>query len=155
MEKLKIAVQKSGRLKEDSMKLLKDIGAGLADQIGVVARRNAPAQDPTAKQVHDRRQVQPASLDLEVGRLGYPDLVRGNWLAVGLEQVRAVSEIVGTIGSQRLVARALLALDAHPSGQSQCAVSAAVQAFFLQVGVNRTMSVTPLGKSVDSGYRIL
>jgi len=61
----------------------------------------APADDLAAVEVHDRGQIKPALLGLDVGDVGEPDPVRRGGDEVALEQVRGDREVVTAVGSAR------------------------------------------------------
>src|SRR4051794_15117790 len=58
-----------------------------------------PAGDLAAVQVHDRSQIEPSLIGLDVGDVGEPDPVRCSGDKVPIEQVRGDREIVMAVGS--------------------------------------------------------
>lgn len=72
-------------------------------QLGAQMIRHRPADDLAAVEVHDRGQIEPALISLDIGDVGEPDVVRRGGDEVALEQVRRDREIVTAVG------------DAHPS----------------------------------------
>src|SRR6201981_3785591 len=57
-----------------------------------------PADDLAAVEIHDRSQIKPALIGLDVGDVGEPDPVRRGGDEVALEQVRGDREIVTAVG---------------------------------------------------------
>ena len=60
--------------------------------------RHRPADDLAAVEVHDRGQIKPALISLDVGDVGEPDPVRRGGDEVALEQVRGDREVVTAVG---------------------------------------------------------
>src|SRR5437660_11678317 len=60
--------------------------------------RHRPADDLAAIEVHDRGQIKPALISLDVGDVGEPDPVRRGGDEVALEQVRDDWEVVTAVG---------------------------------------------------------
>src|SRR3984893_4499527 len=60
--------------------------------------RHPPADDLAAVEVHDRGQIKPALLSLDVGDVGEPDPVWRGGDEVAVEQVRGDREVVPAIG---------------------------------------------------------
>src|SRR2546423_11982866 len=78
---------------------------GREDQLGVDVLVHGPADDPTAIEVHDASQVEPAFLSMDVGDVAEPDLVG-----------RTGSGQLGqAIGSNGLVVVAVGGLDPEPT----------------------------------------
>src|SRR3981189_348403 len=67
-------------------------------QFGAQMIRHRPANDLAAVEVHDRSQIKPALISLDVGDVGEPDPVRGGGAEVALEQVRGDWEVVTAVG---------------------------------------------------------
>src|ERR1700760_3970974 len=61
--------------------------------------RHRPADDLAAVEVHDRGQIKPALISLDVGDVGQPDPVRRGGAEIALEQVRGDREVVTAVGS--------------------------------------------------------
>src|ERR1700757_4382091 len=60
--------------------------------------RHRPADDLAAVEVHDRGQIKPALISLDVGDVGEPDPVGPGGDEVALEQVRGDREVVTAVG---------------------------------------------------------
>src|ERR1700726_4248227 len=60
--------------------------------------RHRPADDLAAVEVHDRGQIEPALIGLDVGDVGEPDPVRRGGGEVALKQIRGDREVVTTVG---------------------------------------------------------
>src|ERR1700758_5430829 len=60
--------------------------------------RHRPADDLAAVEVHDRGQIKPALISLDVGDVGEPDSVRRGGDEVALEQVRGDREVMTAVG---------------------------------------------------------
>src|SRR5229473_8192668 len=60
--------------------------------------RHRPADDLAAVEVHDRGQIEPALISLDVGDVGEPDPVRRGGGEVPLEQIRGDREVVTAVG---------------------------------------------------------
>src|ERR1700726_2805433 len=60
--------------------------------------RHRPADDLAAVQVHDRGQIKPALIGLDVGDVGEPDPVRRGGDEVAPEQVWGDREVVTAVG---------------------------------------------------------
>src|SRR3977135_117728 len=67
-------------------------------QFGAQMIRHRPAGDLAAVEVHDRGQIKPALISLDVGDVGEPDSVRRGSDEVALDQVRGDREIVTAVG---------------------------------------------------------
>src|SRR5437762_12100486 len=60
--------------------------------------RHRPADDLAAVEVHDRGQIKPALISLDIGDVGEQDPVRRGGDEVALEQVRDDGEVVAAVG---------------------------------------------------------
>src|ERR1700738_4730477 len=67
-------------------------------QFGAQMIRHRPADYLAAVEVHDRGQIKPALISLDVGDIGEPDPVRRGGEEVALEQVRGDREVVAAVG---------------------------------------------------------
>src|SRR3954470_4963379 len=67
-------------------------------QFGAQMIRDRPADDLAAVEVHDRSQIKPALIGLDVSDVGEPDPVRRGGDEVALEQVRGNREVVTAVG---------------------------------------------------------
>src|SRR5438270_12434372 len=67
-------------------------------QFGAQMIRHRPADDLAAIEVHDRGQIKPALISLDVGDVGEPDPVRRGGDEVALEQVRGNWKVVTAVG---------------------------------------------------------
>ena len=78
---------------------------GREDQLGVNVLLHGPADDPTAIEVHNASQVEPAFVGMDVGDVADPDLVEGS----------GRGQLGQAIGSNGLVVVAVSGLDAEPA----------------------------------------
>src|SRR5246127_2054656 len=60
--------------------------------------RHRPADDLAAIEIHDRGQIKPTLISLDVGDVGEPDPVRRGGDEVALEQIRGDREVVAAVG---------------------------------------------------------
>jgi len=67
-------------------------------QLGVVARRQAPADDIPAVQIHGGGEISPSLASLDIGRVGDPVLTRSAWGGLGGKDVGVVAEVVPAVG---------------------------------------------------------
>src|SRR4029077_5083981 len=67
-------------------------------QLGAQMIRHRPADDLAAVEVHDRGQIKPALISLDVGDVGEPDPVWRGGDEVALKQVRGDREVVTAVG---------------------------------------------------------
>src|ERR1700751_6031459 len=110
--------------------------------------RHRPADDLAAIKVHDRGQIEPALISLDVGDVGEPDPVRRGGDEVALEQVRDDREVVTAVGG------------AHPSWprpdgpaavaahQSLDATAARPAALSPQLGMDARAAIVAIGVAV-------
>src|SRR5919112_1421537 len=70
-----------------------------ADARPLYGNGHRPAYDLAAVEVHDRGQIKPALIGLDVSDVGEPDPVRCGGDEVALEQVRGNGEVVTAVGS--------------------------------------------------------
>lgn len=68
-------------------------------QLGIIALRDTPADDPALAPVHHRGQVTPSLFAEQKGRVGHPDRVAMLWLTQLFEQIGMVAEEVLAIGA--------------------------------------------------------
>src|ERR1700733_8040788 len=111
--------------------------------------RRRPADDLAAVEVHDRGQIKPALISLDVGDVGEPDPVRRGGDEVALEQVRGDREVVTAVGG------------AHPSWprhdgpdtvvahQSLDAAAARPAALSPQLGMDAGAAIAAIGIAVN------
>src|SRR5690554_5672770 len=113
-----------------------------ACKLGVVFVRDAPADDPPGSKIHDGCKITPPFTRQQVGRVRDPNFVFRLRHLPTLQQVGTVSEEMPAVGADRLEATRLSPLQAKLAHQAQRPVAAAVDSVFLQMTVDRPITVT-------------
>src|SRR6266852_2685362 len=111
--------------------------------------RHRPADDLAAVEVHDRGQIKPALIGLDVGDVGEPDPVRCGGDEVALEQVRGDREVVTAVGGAHPSWPRHDGPDAVTAHQSFDAAAAHPAALSLQFGMDARAAIASAGVAVN------
>src|ERR1700758_2382596 len=111
--------------------------------------RHRPADDLAAIKVHDRGQIEPALLGLDVSDVGEPDLVRSSGDEVALEKIRGDREIVTAVGGPHPSWLRHDGPDAMAAHQSLDATAAAPAAMSPQLGMDARAAIAAIGVAVN------
>src|ERR1700726_1928283 len=112
--------------------------------------RHRPADDLAAVEVHDRGQIEPSLIGLDVGDVGEPDPVRRGGDEVALEQVRGDREVVAAIGGAHPSWPRHDGPDTVEAHQSLDATAARPPALSPQLGMDARAAVAAIGVVVNS-----
>src|ERR1700731_1877476 len=107
--------------------------------------RHRPADDLAAVEVHDRGQIDPALIGLDVGDVGEPYLVRRGGDEVALEQVRGDREVVPAVGGAHPSWPRHDGPDTVAAHQSLNATAARPTALSPQLGMDARVAVAAIG----------
>src|ERR1700745_2671956 len=111
--------------------------------------RMPPADDLAAVEVHDRGQIKPALISLDVGDVGEPDPVRRGGDEVALEQVRGDREVVTAVGGAHPPWPRHDGPDTVAAHQSLDATAARPAALSPQLGMNTRATIAAIGVAVN------
>src|SRR5205814_8623572 len=111
--------------------------------------RHRPADDLAAVEVHDRGQIKPALISLDIGDVGEPDPVRRGGDEVALEQVRDDWEVVTAAGGPHPASPRHDGPDPVPAHQSLDATAAAPAALIPQIAIDARAAFAAIGIAVN------
>src|SRR6202023_1095130 len=111
--------------------------------------RHRPADDLAAVEVHDRGQIKPALISLDVGDVGEPDPVRRGGYEVALEQVRGNREVVTAVGGAHPSWPRHDSPDTVAAHQSLDATAACPTALGPQLGMDARAAIASAGVAMD------
>jgi hypothetical protein len=109
----------------------------------------AQPDDLAAEQIHDRGQVEPAFVGLDVSDIGEPDTVRRCGSKVAFEPVRCDRQIVTTVGRAHPARRRHDGAYAMPTHQPLNATAAYAASLVLQGDVDTRAAITPVAVLMD------
>src|SRR5258708_15310962 len=111
--------------------------------------RHRPADDLAAVEVHDRGQIKPALIGLDVGDVGQPDPVRRGGDEVALEQVRGDRKVVTAVGGAHPPWPRHDGPDTVAAHQSLDATAARAAALSPQLGMDARATIATIGVAVN------
>src|SRR4029078_581980 len=110
--------------------------------------RHRPAADLAAVEVHDRGQIKPALISLDVSDVGEPDPVRRCSDEVALEQIRGDREVVTAVGGAHPSWPRHDGSDTVAAHQSLDATPARPAALSPQLGMHARAAIAAIGVAV-------
>src|ERR1700745_3543169 len=108
-----------------------------------------PADDFAAVEIHQRGQIEPALLGLDVSDVGEPDLVRSSGDEVALEKIGGVREIGRLVGGPHPSWLRHDGPDAMAAHQSLDATAAGPAAMSPQLGMDARAAIAVIGVAVN------
>src|SRR6516164_8546009 len=121
-------------------------------QFGAQMIRHRPADDLAAVEVHDRGQIKPALISLDVGDVGKPDPVRRGGDEVALEQIRGDRKVVTAVGGAHSSWPRHDGPDTVAAHQSLDATAARAAALSPQLCIDARAAISAVGVAVNPFY---
>src|SRR6201997_482886 len=108
-----------------------------------------PADDLAAVEIHDRSQIEPALIGLDIGDVGEPDPVRRGGDEVAFEQVRGDREVVTAVGGAHPSWPCRDGPDTVVAHQSLDATAARPAPLSPQLGMDARAAIAAIGIAVN------